>query len=51
MRIMKKLIDFTDRSKFDHQTHHQEDEAKRFQLPLSSESEEASIDEHKTNSS
>lgn len=48
---MKKLIDFTDRSKFDHQTHHQEDEAKRFQLPLSSESEEASIDEHKTNSS
>ncbi|KAH1050626.1 hypothetical protein GLYMA_08G107400v4 [Glycine max] len=54
-RLLPFLMDLTkddsDRSKFDHQTHHQEDEAKRFQLPLSSESEEASIDEHKTNSS
>ncbi|KAG5155050.1 hypothetical protein JHK82_013019 [Glycine max] len=46
----KSLIDFADASKSDHQ-----DEAnmhaKSSQLPLSSQSEEASIDEHKTNSS
>ncbi|KAG2409590.1 uncharacterized protein HKW66_Vig0002550 [Vigna angularis] len=52
---MKKLIDFTDTSKFDHQTHIQDEKEdvhpKRFQLPLSSQTEEASIVEHKTDSS
>ncbi|RDX72913.1 hypothetical protein CR513_47543, partial [Mucuna pruriens] len=58
-RLLPFLMQFTKddsgTSKFDHRTHHQEDEAdmhaKRFQLPLSSQSEEASIDEHKTDSS
>jgi len=52
---MKKLIYITDTSKSDHLTHNQEEKEdvhpKRFQLPLSSQSEEASIDGDKTDSS
>ncbi|TKY59935.1 hypothetical protein E2542_SST17030 [Spatholobus suberectus] len=58
-RLLPFLMDLTKddsgTSKFDHQTHHQEDEAdmraKRFQLPLSSQRKETSIDEHTTDSS
>ncbi|XP_020204051.1 uncharacterized protein LOC109789498 isoform X2 [Cajanus cajan] len=53
--LMDLTKDDTGTSKFDHQTHRQKDEAdihaKRFQLPLSSQRKEASIDEHKTDSS
>ncbi|KAK7400053.1 hypothetical protein VNO78_11252 [Psophocarpus tetragonolobus] len=56
-RLLPFLMDLTkddsDTSKFENQTPHQEDEvvmhnSKRFQLPLSSQSGEPSIDEHKT---
>ncbi|KAL9327414.1 hypothetical protein ACSQ67_008059 [Phaseolus vulgaris] len=58
-RLLPFLMDLTnddsDTSKFDHQTHNQEEKEyvhpKRSQLPLSSQSEEASIDGHKTDSS
>ncbi|XP_027922246.1 uncharacterized protein LOC114179935 isoform X2 [Vigna unguiculata] len=58
-RLLPFLTDLTkddsDRSKFDHQTRIKDGKEdvhpKRFQLPLSSQTEEASIDEHKTDSS
>ncbi|XP_027343266.1 uncharacterized protein LOC113855836 [Abrus precatorius] len=58
-RLLPFLMDLTKddsgTSKFGHQTNHQKDEvgmsAKSFQLPFSSKSEEASIDEPKTDSS
>lgn len=49
---MKELVDFIGTSNFGHQTHHKKDEAnmcaKGFQLPLTSQSEEAFIKEQKT---
>ncbi|XP_047161117.1 uncharacterized protein LOC124831239 isoform X2 [Vigna umbellata] len=53
--LMNLTKDDSDTSKFDHQTHIQDEKEdvhpKRFQFPLSSQTEEASIVEHKTDSS